>query len=84
MTRGSWEKTIGKAYRKEHKKEHYDAVTIQIRKDGSEGFTRSDLNKYAEARGLTAGGCVKKLIRAALAEDQQLKNVRSSGQSGLN
>lgn len=65
----SWEEASGKEYRRAHKREHYDAVTIQIRKDGGDGFTRDDLNKMAEAHGVTVGGYIKSLVRAAMGKN---------------
>ena len=63
---GRWEETLGDEYRRKYKRETYDALTIQFRKDGSDGLTRDAVKKAAEAQGLTAAEYIKELIKRDL------------------
>lgn len=62
-TKSTWEETEGTEYRRNHKRETYDAVTIQFRKDGRDGLTRDGVKSAAEARGLPVGEYIKTLIK---------------------
>lgn len=68
---GRWEETLGDEYRRNHKRETYDALTIQFRKDGRDGLTRDAVKKAAEAQGLTAAEYIKDLIKRDLAEKER-------------
>lgn len=61
---GKWEETSGDEYRRKHKRETYDALTVQFRKDGRDGLTRDAVKKAAEAQGLTAAEYIKVLLKA--------------------
>lgn len=61
---GAWEETVGDEYRRKHKRETYDALTVQFRKDGRDGLTRDAVKKEAEAHGLTAAEYIKLLIKS--------------------
>lgn len=61
---GTWEATVGEEYRRKHKRETYDALTVQFRKDGRDGLTRNAVKKAAEAQGLTAAEYIKLLIKS--------------------
>ena len=61
---GAWEKTVGDEYRRKHRRETYDALTVLFRKDGRDGLTRAAVKKAAEAQGLTAAEYIKVLLKA--------------------
>ena len=61
---GRWEGEYGEEYRRKHKRETYDALTVQFRKDGRDGLTRAAVKKAAEAQGLTAAEYIKVLLKA--------------------
>lgn len=61
---GRWEGSLGNEYRRDFKRENYDALTIQFRKDGRDGLTREAVKKAAEAHGLTAAEYIKALLKA--------------------
>lgn len=72
MSKGStWEETVGEEYRRKHKRETYDALTVQFRKDGRDGLTRDAVKRAAEEQGLTAAEYVKALIRADIEKGEQ-------------
>lgn len=72
MSKGStWEETVGEEYRRKHKRETYDALTVQFRKDGRDGLTRDVVKKAAEEQGLTAAEYIKALIRADIEKGKQ-------------
>ena len=60
----NWEEQHGTEYRANHKREHYDALTVQFRKDAEDGLTRSRVQAAAAARGLSAGAYIKALLKA--------------------
>lgn len=60
---GRWEGDCGVEYRRDFKRETYDALTILFRKDGRDGLTRDAVKKSAEAQGLTAAEYVKMLLK---------------------
>lgn len=62
-TKSTWEEAEGTEYRRNHKRETYDAITVQFRKDGRDGLTRDIVKGAAEARGLHVGEYIKALIR---------------------
>lgn len=62
-TKSTWEETEGTEYRRNHKRETYDAVTVQFRKDGRDGLTRDVVKVAAEAQGLPVGEYIKTLIK---------------------
>ena len=68
---GRWEETLGDEYRRKHKRETYDALTIQFRKDGRDGLTRDAVKKAAEAQGLTAAEYITELIKRDLDEKER-------------
>lgn len=68
---GTWEVTVGEEYRRKHKRETYDALTVQFRKDGRDGLTRDVVKKAAEEQGLTAAEYIKALIRADIEKGKQ-------------
>ncbi len=63
---GRWEGEYGIEYRRDFKRETYDALTLQFRKDGRDGLTREAVKKAAEEQGLTAAEYIKALIRKDL------------------
>ena len=70
-TKSTWEETEGSEYRRNHKRETYDAVTIQFRKDGRDGLTRDIVKGAAEAHGLPVGEYIKTLIKRDIARRTQ-------------
>ena len=66
--KSTWEETEGAEYRRNHKRETYDAVTIQFRKDGRDGLTRDIVKGAAEAQGLPVGEYIKTLIKRDIEE----------------
>lgn len=68
---GAWEVTVGEEYRRKHKRETYDALTVQFRKDGRDGLTRDAVKRAAEEQGLTAAEYIKALIRADIERGKQ-------------
>ena len=63
---GRWEGSYGVEYRRDFKRETYDALTVLFRKDGRDGLTRDAVKKAAEAQGVTAAEYIKALIRKDL------------------
>jgi len=66
MADHDWEGEYGKAYRAEHKRTHYEAVTLQFRKDAPDGLTRSKIQEIAAAHGQTAGQYIMNILRNQL------------------
>lgn len=64
----NWEEAEGVEYRRNHKRETYDAVTVQFRKDGRDGLTRELVKSTAEAQGLAVGEYIKLLIKRDIEE----------------
>ena len=58
-----WEEEFGREYRAEHKRTHYDAVTVQFLKDAPDGLTKARVQHEASDRGLSIGTYIKNLIR---------------------
>lgn len=72
---GAWEETVGEEYRRKHKRETYDALTVQFRKDGRDGLTRDAVKKAAEAQGLTAAEYIKVLLKADMEKGDKNETV---------
>ena len=66
--KSTWEETEGSEYRRNHKRETYDAVTVQFRKDGRDGLTRDAVKVAAEEQGLPVGEYIKTLIKRDIEE----------------
>lgn len=60
---GRWEGSCGVEYRRDFKRETYDALTILFRKDGRDGLTRDAVREAAEKQGLQAAEYIKMLIK---------------------
>lgn len=60
---GRWETETGAEYRAEYKKQKYDTLMLQFRKDAPDGLTREAVQQAAAARGLKTAEYIKSLLK---------------------
>lgn len=59
-----WNGSEGAAYRRTYKKDNYDGITIQFKKNAEDGLTREAAQAQAAARGMDVSNYIKSLIKA--------------------
>ena len=59
-----WNGPEGAEYRRNFKKENYEGITIQFKKNAEDGLTREAAQAQAAARGMDLSNYIKSLIKA--------------------